>query len=610
MHGADAPTPKIAEPTTLDCLLVTPSSSELKLYTSDRVNEGIPFLRPILLASEETGVKPIPARKVDQPVKTPQTLQAEISKVDIVLVEASVADPTVFFYLGFAKALGKPIISLHRHDGTNAKQVIRLTDFPIEYEANTLGLEDLTQKLKSTFQAIRRADQLDREILLGKSDIRSLVDWHKVNRVQYGNLCYEMLIQKGFRDIEWLEGTDEIDLVSRRVRAKGREEIALMSIGGGLPDDMTIQLWGQDFTRVKPQIEALVANIQGRLGVKEVLVKLWFLWSPQDTHFEVDDELWKKLRSQIIRQFAGLSVKIGGGIWHKDYIDRMVGEHPMVVRKYFAEDRENDPNQQKTIEDIYRETAMLEQRAMKALDSIEKAYRVDPALEWQEKAYTVTHSIGNAIFPVETYLDFMRQFFEDEQHERGIRAAAKAKESIEKAKLHIRKFKTIAALKKAEVQAIDITPRIYASVESAKVHEIDVRFYGFENPLPKVWADLDMFDELMDELVTNSIHWLVDQAERQISITAKVASPDDLPQLLQQSDHRFLWLRFQDSGPGIRPDLKEKIFDLFFSRRQNGMGFGLAIVRKNIRDFGGEIIETGVVGTGVQFDTFLPMAVG
>ena len=37
---------------------------------------------------------------------------------------------------------------------------------------------------------------------------------------------------------------------------------------------------------------------------------------------------------------------------------------------------------------------------MKALENAAKAHQLEPAREWQEKAYTVTHSIGNAIFPV------------------------------------------------------------------------------------------------------------------------------------------------------------------------------------------------------------------
>lgn len=595
----------------LTCLLVAPRCSELELHRSDRVYQKAPYLQSLLLASEATGIKPVAARKVAQPVKTPQPLETEVANADLVLVEASQADPTVFFYLGFAKALNKTLVTLHRHDGDDASDVLRLADFAIEYEDNTLGREELTRTLKSTFDAIQRAEQLDHEILLGGGgggDLAERVDWETMNPVQYDNLCYELLVRKEFRDIEWLDDTSEADLLARRVREGGKEEIALISIGSGLQDDLTIQLWGQDFLHARPRIEAMMSDIQARLGIERVPIKLWFVWSPRDATFEVRKELWQQLSSRVSGHARGLPTIISGSVWNQDYIDQMVSDQPMMIRKYFTEDGGGEPDERKGIEDIYRETQILERRSMKALESAARAHRDEPAREWQEKAYTVTHSIGNAIFPVETYVDYIEEEFERLGHDEGQMAAGKARESIEKAKVHIRKFKTIAAIKPPELRPVTIGPRIRNSLHNAKASGTEVQLYGFEHELPRVLADADLFDELMDELVTNSIHWLEGQDEQRIVITAKTAHQDDLPTLLETSESRFLWLRFQDSGPGVAQHLKETIFDLFFSKRQNGMGFGLAIVRKNIRDFGGDIVETGVSGTGIQYDIFLPIA--
>lgn len=593
----------------LTCLLVAPSSAELELHRSDRVYQKAPYLQSLLLASEAAGIKPVAARKVAQPVKTPHPLETEVANADLVLVEASVADPTVFFYLGFAKALNKTLVTLHRHDGDKAEDVLRLADFAIEYEDNTLGREELTRKLKNTFEAIQRAEQLDHEILLsGGGDLSERVEWAAMNPVQYDNLCYELLVRKDFRDIEWLDDTAEADLLARRVREGGEEEIALISIGSGLQDDMTIQLWGQDFLRARPRIEAMMSDIQARLGVERVPIKLWFVWSPRDSTFEVRKDLWQELSSRVSGHARGLPTIISGSVWNQEYIDQMVSDQPMMIRKYFTEEGEGEPDRRKDIADIYRETQVLERRSMKALENAARAHRDEPAREWQEKAYTVTHSIGNAIFPVETYVDFIESEFERLGHEDGLMAAVKARESIEKAKVHIRKFKTIAAIKPPELRPVAIGPRIRNSLHNAQASGIEVQLYGFEHELPRVRADADLFDELMDELVTNSVHWLEGEDEQRLVITAKKAQQDDLPELLETSKERFLWLRFQDSGPGVPPHFKETIFELFFSKRQNGMGFGLAIVRKNIRDFGGEIVETGIAGTGIQYDIFLPIA--
>lgn len=594
---------------TLSCLLVISAGGQFDIRNSDDLYSGAPFLRALMLAVEEAGVKLNLARKVEQPVKTPQTLQAEVSKVDVVVVEASEGDPIVFFYLGFAKALGKTLVVFRRHDGVAAEEVVRLADFRIVYEANTYGYDELYKELKDTFETILRAEELDREMVFSKGEMGGRVDWTKINDVQYENLCHELLLQGGFGDLNWIGG-DEVGLLGVRFRkGAGGKEVALISIGGGLSDAMTVQLWSQDFEKAKPELDSLVRAVGGRAG-HEVSVKLWFVWSPQDSYFEVKPEFWKDLSTQISYLARGLPIKIAGGVWHQEYIDEMVKDHPMLVRRYFTEDGIlAEGSKHKTTEDLYRETMILEKRAVDTIQNLEQQYGLSPALEWQEKAYTVTHSIGNAIFPIETYVDIIEEMFEEAENNEGAGAARRAKESIEKAKLHIRKFKTIASLKPVEIQPIDILERIRSSLHTAKSRGIEVGYFGIEDGLPQVMADADKFDELMDELVTNSIHWLVDRDEKQISVTTKIPHQDDLPEHLHdRGEQRFIWIRYQDSGPGIREEHKGKIFELFYSNRQNGMGFGLAIVIKNVRGFGGEIVETGRSGTGVQFDIFLPIA--
>ncbi len=50
-----------------------------------------------------------------------------------------------------------------------------------------------------------------------------------------------------------------------------------------------------------------------------------------------------------------------------------------------------------------------------------------------------------------------------------------------------------------------------------------------------------------------------------------------------------IWLRIADNGDGIDPDARDRIFDPFYTSRQDGTGLGLALCRKIVDEHGGRI---------------------
>lgn len=61
----------------------------------------------------------------------------------------------------------------------------------------------------------------------------------------------------------------------------------------------------------------------------------------------------------------------------------------------------------------------------------------------------------------------------------------------------------------------------------------------------------------------------------------------------------------EDTGPGVAPELREQIFNPFFTSKKDGVGLGLAIVAKILDEHGGSIrLEHSPVGA--RFRVFLP----
>ncbi|ETW94956.1 MAG: hypothetical protein ETSY1_32655, partial [Candidatus Entotheonella factor] len=70
----------------------------------------------------------------------------------------------------------------------------------------------------------------------------------------------------------------------------------------------------------------------------------------------------------------------------------------------------------------------------------------------------------------------------------------------------------------------------------------------------------------------------------------------------------YVCLTVQDTGPGITPDIIERIYDPFFTTKSvgEGTGMGLAIVHSIVTDHGGAISVISSPGEGSTFQVYLP----
>lgn len=63
-----------------------------------------------------------------------------------------------------------------------------------------------------------------------------------------------------------------------------------------------------------------------------------------------------------------------------------------------------------------------------------------------------------------------------------------------------------------------------------------------------------------------------------------------------------------DTGLGIEHDKLERIFELYYSTRKGGSGFGLAISKRIVEEHRGFIDVQSAAGKGSQFSVYLPLA--
>ncbi len=64
----------------------------------------------------------------------------------------------------------------------------------------------------------------------------------------------------------------------------------------------------------------------------------------------------------------------------------------------------------------------------------------------------------------------------------------------------------------------------------------------------------------------------------------------------------------EDSGPGVPAELREQIFNPFFTSKKDGVGLGLSIVAKIVDDHRGTIRLDSDTTKGARFRVFFPQA--
>jgi PAS domain S-box-containing protein len=117
--------------------------------------------------------------------------------------------------------------------------------------------------------------------------------------------------------------------------------------------------------------------------------------------------------------------------------------------------------------------------------------------------------------------------------------------------------------------------------------------------LPPLWADRHQLDQVLVNLITNAHQALCEiHSPRRVVLTTRYD-----PAL------NVVSLEVADTGPGIRPELRERIFEPFFTTKPAGIGtgLGLSICKGIIEGHGGTISVESQVGKGTMFCIKLPM---
>ncbi len=113
--------------------------------------------------------------------------------------------------------------------------------------------------------------------------------------------------------------------------------------------------------------------------------------------------------------------------------------------------------------------------------------------------------------------------------------------------------------------------------------------------VPLVRADRNQTSRMLLNLLANALDALAESGGR-VTISARSASDN------------MVAVEVADNGCGMDKQTLKKIFNPFFTTRDEGAGLGLAIVKKTVEENGGAIEVESSPGGGSRFTAFLPAA--
>jgi signal transduction histidine kinase len=120
------------------------------------------------------------------------------------------------------------------------------------------------------------------------------------------------------------------------------------------------------------------------------------------------------------------------------------------------------------------------------------------------------------------------------------------------------------------------------------------------NDLPSILGDRVQLQQVILNLIINANEAMseVNGGSRELLIGSRADTPDGVI------------VSVRDSGPGLKRESLDHLFDPFYTTKPTGMGMGLSICRSIIEAHGGRLWATANVPQGATFQFTLPVNAG
>jgi len=224
-----------------------------------------------------------------------------------------------------------------------------------------------------------------------------------------------------------------------------------------------------------------------------------------------------------------------------------------------------------------------------ALDAArERELEAERLRAFREVARRVAHEIKNPLTSMRIAVDQLRRSGGQADGRMGVAVDVMQSET-ERLERLAREFSDFGRLPEGPKSEVDLVDLLVDLGKSAVPPEVAVRIRANGEPC-KVLGHYDPLRRAFANLLRNAAEAMQGHGAIEVAITR---------------DGGGLVVTIADHGPGVADELRQRVFEPYFTTKQDGTGLGLALVRQTIEAHSGTIGVADTPGGGATFSIVL-----
>lgn len=229
--------------------------------------------------------------------------------------------------------------------------------------------------------------------------------------------------------------------------------------------------------------------------------------------------------------------------------------------------------------------------------------RAQKTAAWQEVARRVAHEIKNPLTPISLCAERLaRQLDKVSAPPETMRivreCSATISQEVESVRTLVDEFSQYSRFPLANPVPCDVNDLVQSAlaVFEGRLDGIEV-YRKFAMGLPQASLDPEQFKRVIVNLVDNAAEAMQDSVLKRLYVSTQASSPDTIEVIVS------------DTGRGVSPEDRERLFLPYFSTKGRGTGLGLAIVAQVLAEHKASIRVEDNLPSGARFVVEIPALV-